>query len=197
MKFLPTRKAPLSYTTLALLVVATYWLWSHFANRHHWKEEVQLQNGELLTVDRSIQFEFDRPIGGVGGSDVIESTLEISSPNRKDSPPQWRHPPFLPLVFDRDPDNNEWFIVATFYMCTDWYSLGRPKLPYTEFRYRNGTWIQLPLSEKLIGREGNILVPNGRDAGPDYSLQMKRDKLSDPRVSPEYKSIVRAWKTYC
>lgn len=197
MKLIPSRKAPLSYSTLALLVIIAYWLWSHFANRHHWKEEVQLQTGEILTVARSIEFEFDHPIGGVGGSDILESTLEVMSPERKDFPSKWRNPPFLPLIFDRDSDNDEWFIVATFYMCTDWYDLGRPKLPYTEFRYRNGAWIQQPLSEKFIGREGNVLIPNGRDAGPDYSLQMKREKLSDPSTAPEYKRIVRAWKTYC
>jgi hypothetical protein len=162
-----------------------------------WKEEVQLQNGEVLMVTRTIRFKEYQPIGGGGGSDTLESTLEVISPRRADNPERWSHPPLLPMVFDRDPANQEWFVIATFYMCTAWYDLGRPKLPYAEFRYRRGQWVQQPLSDGFIGREANMLVPNHADVRHDHTLASKSRAMSDPTIAPEYRQVVSTWKTNC
>jgi hypothetical protein len=41
-------------------------------------------------------------------------------------------PANLPILFDKDPDNCEWTLLATFYTCDAWHALGRPKSPYAE-----------------------------------------------------------------
>ena len=66
-----------------------------------WKEEVQLQNGDVLTVQRTIAFKAYQPIGGGGGgSNTPESSLLVLTPARADNPKQWAHPPLLPMIFD-------------------------------------------------------------------------------------------------
>jgi hypothetical protein len=162
-----------------------------------WKEEVQLQSGEVLTVLRTIRFKEYRSPGGGGGSDTPESSLEVITPQRSDNPQRWSFPPLLPMVFDRDPDNHEWFIVATFYMCTAWYELGRPKLPYAEFRYRDGQWVRQPLSEKFIGREANMLVRNQADVDRDHTLSSKRSLMHDAANSERHRRVVSNWDTNC
>lgn len=163
-----------------------------------WQEEVQLQSGELLTVKRTISFKEYQPLGGGGGgSNTPVSTLEVLSPRGPDTPKPWDYPPLLPMVFDRDPATKEWFIVATFYMCQAWYDLGRPKLPYAEFRYRNGQWVQQPLSEKFIGRATNMLIPSQADVDRDHSLESKRQIMGDPAIAKQYLRVVPIWQTNC
>jgi hypothetical protein len=180
------------FALLALVLIS-----SCGAKEFSWKEEVRLQDGEVVTVKRTIRFKKYQPPGGGGGSDTPESTLEVIAPRLPGNPGRWSHPPLLPMIFDRDPDNQEWFIVATFYMCTAWYDLGRPKLPYAEFRYRGGQWLRQPLSEKLIGREANLLVPNQADVDRDHTLASKRGLMTDPATSLRHRQVVSSWNTNC
>lgn len=162
-----------------------------------WEEEVQLQSGEVITVRRTISFKEYQPAGGGGGSDILNSTLDVISPQHPSNPGTWSHPPFLPLVFDQDPDSHQWYIVATFYMCNTWYEMGRPKLPYAEFHYENGQWTQTPLSEKYIGKDGNMLVPNQADATRNHTLISKRQLMHEPGISARHKRVISTWKPNC
>lgn len=163
-----------------------------------WKEAVQLQSGEVLSVQRTISFKEYQPIGGGGGgSETTVSSLEVLSPVHADTPKRWSQPPLLPMVFDRDPDTNEWFIVATFYMCQTWHELGRPLPPYVEFRYRNGQWVRQPLSEKFIDRETNMLIPNQADVGRDHTLGSKYKIMSRPTIAKEYLRVLPIRKDFC
>ena len=162
-----------------------------------WKEEVQLHDGQVLTVRRTIQFKEYQPAGGGGGADTPESTLEVIAPQRPDTPQRWSQPPLLPMIFDRDDETKEWFVVATFYMCTAWYDLGRPKLPYAEFRFRGGQWVQQPLSAKFVGLEANMLVPNQGDVDRDHTLASKSGLMNDPANSLRHRRVVSSWKTNC
>lgn len=123
-------------------------------------------------------------------------TVEIIAPQKPDNPAPWSAK-FVPLVFDRDPDTKEWFMVATFVSCTSWYDLGRPKLPYTEFRFKNGQWVQQVLSEKFIGREGNMFTGMRYSGETDHTLASKKLLNSDPTIDPSYLRIVAKWRTSC
>lgn len=163
-----------------------------------WKEEVQLLSSETFIVQRTISFKEYQPwSGGGGGSDIVTSTLDVISPNRPDNPRRWSHPPLIPMLLDSDPGTHEWLIVTTFYMCTAWYDLGRPKLPYAQFRFRDGQWRQEPLSEQLVGREANLLVPNQADVGKNHTLASKRGIMSNPAISVRHRRIVSNWMTNC
>lgn len=163
-----------------------------------WNEEVQLDGGQVIVVRRTISFKEYQPLGGGGGgSDILDSTLAIESPGIAGAPDKWSNPPLIPMILDRDKQTNEWFIVTTFYMCTAWYDLGRPKLPYAEFRYRQGQWVRQPLSDHLIGRQANLLVPNQRDVTGDHTLSSKHQIMSDPTMSSRHKLVVSTWRTNC
>ena len=97
-----------------------------------WKEEVKLQSGEVIVVKRTAKSKDFGEVGGGGGWENEGMTVQIVQPSVVDNPPVW-DAKYVPLIFDRDPVTKEWFMVATFYSCTSWYELGRPKLPYTEY----------------------------------------------------------------
>lgn len=161
-----------------------------------WKEEVKLQSGEIVVVKRTAKSKRFGEIGGPGGWENEGMTVQIIQPIKPDNPPLW-NAKFVPLVFDRDPNTKEWFMVATFYSCTSWYELGRPKLPYTEFRLTNGQWRQQPLSPDLIGREGNMVTNIRLTGEPDHTVSDKEGINNDPVISSEYKRVVDKWKTGC
>jgi hypothetical protein len=86
--------------------------------------------------------------------------------------------------------------VATFFHCDSWYALGRPALPYTEYRFRNGQWVQQGLSAQWIGRRANVLSSN-RESASHIALSDKERVLAIPTISPEYKQVVDKWRTTC
>ena len=161
-----------------------------------WREEVKLQSGEVLNTRRTALAEPFGQIGGTGGWENEGMTVEIIAPLKPGYPSAWSAK-FVPLVFDRDPDTKEWFMVATFYSCTSWYNLGRPKLPYTEYRFKSGQWVQQALSEKLIGREANMLTSIRSSGEPDHTLASKELELGNVKVAPKYRHVRGEWQTNC
>lgn len=171
--------------------------------RLDWTEQVKLQSGEVISVARSAKFSENWIAGGGGGSFNKGMTLQIVQPAKPDNPGIW-DARFVPILLDRDPETKEWFVVATFFHCDSWYELGRPKLPYTEYRFRNGRWVQQPLTPKWIGREGNVMPVDLADKGPiseskpTLTLEHKeRIFLDRPGTSPEYRRVVDKWSTGC
>ena len=168
-----------------------------------WNEQVELQSGEVIVIKRTAKFSENWIAGGGGGSFNKGMTIEFVKPNKPDNPTTWSAL-YVPMVLDRDPETKEWFILATFFHCDSWYDLGRPKLPYTEYHFRNGKWVQLPLNEKWIRREANVLVTdlayrkviNG--SVHVLTLGEKRDAIgSRPTVSQEFRKIVGYWSSGC
>lgn len=161
-----------------------------------WKEEVLLRNAEVIVVKRTAKTKAFGEVGGPGGWENEGMTVEIVKPPLSDTPPVWNFP-YVPLIFDRDPEANQWFMVATFDSCESWYELGRPRLPYVEFRVENGAWIKRPLSPTLIGRRTNMLTSIHSSGEPDHTIATKTVVGSDPQISPEYQRIVGKWSTGC
>lgn len=171
-------------------------------SRMEWNEQVKLQSGEVIVLARTAKFSENSVAGGGGGSFNKGMTLKIVQPARPDNPSLW-DARFVPMVLDRDPQTNEWFIVATFFHCDSWYDLGRPKLPYIEYRYRDGRWIQQPLTERWIGRAANVLPTDPSDRAaieesrPLLTIERKERILSNPAISPKYKAVASDWATGC
>jgi hypothetical protein len=161
-----------------------------------WNEEVRLSSGETILVKRTAKSKPFGEIGGPGGWENERMTLQIINVQKPDNPPVW-DARFVPLLLDRDVTSGQWFVVATFYSCQSWYDLGRPALPYTEFRVRDGHWVQGKLTAALIGREGNMLTSIRSSGEPDHTLASKAAVMSEPKIAPEYKRIVDKWRTTC
>jgi len=161
-----------------------------------WKEDVQLSSGEMIVVRRTAKTKAFGEIAGPGGWENKGMTVEIVMPTLKDKPPIWDFP-FVPLLFDRDSQTNQWFMVSTFYSCESWYELGRPKLPYVEYRLRDGQWVSQPLSVGLIGKPANMLTTIRSGGEPDHTIATKAAIESDPAIGTSYRKIVANWATSC
>lgn len=162
-----------------------------------WREEVELRDGTVVIVARTAKTAPFGEIGGPGGWENKGMTLTIVAPPSIDKPPPWDFP-FVPIVFDRDAKSGEWFLVATFYSCGSWYELGRPKLPYVEYRVRAGAWQRVPLSPELIGRQANVATDiSSKGEPPLLTLHQKRARMANPRIAPQYRAIVSRWTTTC
>lgn len=168
---------------------AIYFLSDHYLR---FKEEVQLSNGDVIVVDRKFKTEALGEVGGPGGWEAKFNSMLIIKPLRADNPPVWQSEiGLIPILFDRDLQTKEWFIVTIIDMCEAWRKIGRPKLPYAEFRLRNGQWQRMDLSPQHIGREANVLTGiRSKDELPSHTLTTKHVRMSDPRVVPEYTKIV-------
>ena len=162
-------------------------------------EEVQFASGETVKVDRSIRGKALREIGGPGGWEPTYMSLDITARKTPDAPPKWESfDGLLPILFDRDSNNGEWALLATFYTCEPWYQLGRPKLPYAEFRVRNGQWQRVDLSSQWLGREANVFTGMKSSGEPKLlTLAEKKRRNSDPAIAREYLKIVDHWSTGC
>lgn len=168
-------------------------------NSLHFKEEVQLASGEIIQVDRTFKTDAFSELGGPGGWEAKFNSMVIIKPVRADNPPMWQSDAgLIPVLFDQDSQTKEWVVVTTFYSCEAWYQLGRPKLPYAEFRLRNGQWLSVPFSPLHIGRAANVLttISNKKEL-PLHTLTTKRERMSDPRTAEKYLKIVDRWTTGC
>lgn len=161
-------------------------------------EEVQLSNGEVISADRFIEAASLGEVGGPGGWESKYQSFEIVVPKRTDNPPKWESKTgLIPILLDRDTANNEWVLLATFYTCDAWYSLGRPKLPYAEFRVRDGQWQKLELSSQWLGHATNVFADINSSGEPARLTLADKRKRADPRVAQKYRLIVAQWSTGC
>ena len=180
-------RGAMPFVALALTLLLTA------CGKINWEEEVKLQSGDVVIVKRTAKTKAFGEIGGPGGWENEGMTVQIIQPLKPDNPPLW-DAKFVPLVFDRDPVNQEWFMVATFVSCSSWYDLGRPKLPYTEFRLKEGRWRQQALSPELIGRQGNMLTHIRSTGEPDHTLASKAAVLANHEaIAPRFKKVVDKW----
>ncbi|MBR7794251.1 hypothetical protein KDM87_16770 [Undibacterium sp. FT147W] len=173
-------------------VIACYFMSDHYLR---FTEEVQLASGELIAVDRKFKTEALGEIGGPGGWDAKFNSMVIIRPLRDGNPPIWQSEiGLIPILFDQDTGTKEWFVVTTFYMCDAWRKIGKPKLPYAEFRLRNGQWQQVDLSPQHIGRPANILTRISNKAELAYhTINTKIERMSAQGIAPRFNKITEEW----
>jgi hypothetical protein len=152
------------------------------------REEVQLSSGEIVEIDRHMVMRPLGEVGGPGGGETLESGFSILVPNEAEKIPSWKSSEgLIPMVLDRDPRNNEWFVVSTYFTCAVWERVGKPAVPYIEFRLKGGIWKKVPLERELIGRRQNVLLrisikgENGR-----HTLATKELRNRDERIAKQY-----------
>ena len=185
------------WSLIALIAFLIFVLYASYDGGLNWLEEVKLASGDVITVKRTAKTAPFGEIGGSGGWEKKGMTLAIESPKKADNPPTWDFP-FVLIVFDRDAKTNEWFVVATFYSCQSWYDLGKPKLPYTEYRLTSGAWNRVALSPDAIGRAANMLTDIHSGGEPKLlTLGNKSQRMSDPRIAKKYVHVVEKWTTTC
>jgi hypothetical protein len=169
------------------------------SNRNlRYEEQVQLATGEVIRVNRVIETAPMGELGGPGGWDAKYNSLSVVDA-RTPPPPKWESEiGLIPLLIDRDAKSEGWYLVATFYTCEPWRALGKPKLPYAEFRSSGEKWEQVPLSPELMGREANVLTTiNFKGERSPVTLADKQARNSDPAIEKSYLKIVDSGRSGC
>lgn len=176
---------------IGLIVIWVIYL-IFFKGNIHFKEEIKLSSGEVIVVDRKFVTASFGEIGGPGGWDAKYNSFEIVSPDRPDNPPIWESKiGLIPVLFDRDPKTNEWFLVTSLFMCSAWKSVGKPKYDYVEFRIMNGRWQQIALSPGHFGKPTNVYT-SMRSDGEFWkvTIEVKNLRYAEPKIDPSLKRIL-------
>ena len=159
-----------------------------------WSEEVRLADGRMIVVARTAQGRTYSELGGTGGwRDPVEMSIAITkAPGDIKLPPEWRDT-YVPVLLDYDESDKSWSIVTTFYYCETWHALGRPILPYIEYRSVNGApWQRVPLEERLIDRKANMLTGPSTDGEPSFVTVEEKERIQ-LRAGSKHQRILRRW----
>jgi len=126
------------------------------AATRNWTEDVALDNGSIIVIEREMQFTESNSLSGdTYSSDILKS--QVAFRGNLSALPAW-DVPLLPLLIYRDLDTNEWVIVAGTNSCDVWADRGSPPHGYWEFRLRANKWVQVPISQHSDNRRTNLLV---------------------------------------
>ena len=161
-----------------------------------WSEEVEIDEGNVIVVDRYIKFQESNSLAGDAySSTTIKSTLAFTGELSK--LPSW-DVPLVPLVLYRDQTGGELVIVATSYSCEVWRERGKPAPPYWEYRLKANKWSQSPLSQISIGRESNMFF-NYEPPLKSHKLsrEWKRNIVRQSEFAKEYRVIDASVRSNC
>jgi hypothetical protein len=145
---------------LALLAYRIYDPTGSDINDMTWTETVSLSSGETVTIERHVRFR-TYSVFGLGGqsSGPLDEVDRIAMIGARGFV-AWTAP-IRPMLLDRDPDTNEWIVVAADEQggpANLWADNGRPCPPQWAFRLRDGQWFIQPVPVNLLGRRPNLLV---------------------------------------
>ena len=153
-----------------------------------WTEDVLLDDGTVVQVERHVIFDETNALGG-GVYNAVERKATLRFTGELAALPAWDHPR-MALVLYRDKNSRNWKIVAASTSCRVWRSDGEPRPPYWEYELLAGQWQRVPLSEESIGRSPNLFYRyESREFGPRVSQQTKQQLQSDTEIADIYRSI--------
>ncbi|MBR7003054.1 MAG: hypothetical protein IKI11_10425 [Neisseriaceae bacterium] len=116
-----------------------------------WHEEVQLNNGEIIIVKQTVNIYLGRDMFFQKVTPKNWIKVEVDDKNISNPPPAWLHKEWLPLILDKN-ENNEWYIVVTFSHCENWNS----DFFYRQYKVVNGEWKRTKFNSQLFGRQSNL-----------------------------------------
>ena len=163
-----------------------------------WSEEVVLDDGSVVVVNRYVKFQ---PSNSVAGDAYSATDLEtrLSFEGEFSDLPAWTEP-LEPLLLYRQPSSDEWIIVATTSSCDVWSARGSPFAPYWEFRARRGerNWSQAAVSSFSSGRKSNLFFMYDQPLSMERITQkMKEQVVQRDTVHPSYLGIRTDLRANC
>jgi hypothetical protein len=165
-----------------------------------WIEPVKLASGETVMIKRHVVMWHERAFGGGFSSAPVYENSRVELSPSTSAFPIW-DAPFVPVVFDKDPANGEWIIVASIDGCSLWLRNGLPRPPYWAFRLRNGEWYRDKIPESFLGRATNMFVEfDVTDSSARLNSEIEQRKASqnrNPKHAPQYAMIDAAFNKRC
>ena len=146
-----------------------------------WLEEIQLSNGKVITVRRTITGKFYYQGNGYDFKPTSDN-VEIVDSKGLTVPPLWEDK-WRPMILDQ---NNQgiWYMVVTPSFCYDWQS----SFLYRLYEVHDGQWQRVEFDRELEGRKANF----------DWTIKLKDPpsllKLQDKPFSKE--DVFRTPKEY-
>lgn len=173
-------------------IVAASLLWLLSGTRRHWTEDVQLEDGSIVVVERHVRFTETSALGGDAYNSVISnSTLRFTGDLAK--LPTWSVP-LLAHTLYKDAATQEWVVIAKTSSCDDWREHGMPNPPYWEYHLRNGAWVETPVSKASIGRKSNLLWRFQAQLPANHITVAQKDELQ--RAIRNFEQMSYAERTY-
>lgn len=114
-----------------------------------WMEEVQLSNGTVITIRRTIT---GKPNIQAGYADFKPQNdrIEVIDSKGLSKPPVWENK-WFPMILDQDV-HGDWFIIVYPIYCFDWNS----SFPYRQYKVINNSWELIEFDSSLNGRSANL-----------------------------------------
>lgn len=141
-----------------------------------WKEEVQLQDGRILVVERELISEGggDEWASNRSGTKPKEYVIRFVNPDQSGKVIEWRSIkkdiqtwPELPLVIDIESGTPVIYSLVAISICCEVYS---------KYIFQGGNWIEEPLPEKFEQRVTNLLFGNRKDMPKFVNLEEKNKR---------------------
>jgi hypothetical protein len=156
---------------------------------YEWAEEVELDSGEVITVDRSVEFRESNSLAGDVYS-MTETSATLAFRGELAGLAPW-NVPLMPLVLYRDAAVSEWVIVASSTSCDVWSARGKPSRGrYWEFRLRAPAWTEVSLSESSVGRATNLFILySGEAPGRELTLVRKNAMHASTPINQWYRGV--------
>lgn len=179
---------------LAIAGWLAWWILFWWNWRLSWREEVVLQDGSTVWVQRykrmqRVYYEISHP-----GWQTRRNVLTLPDGVRFDSEDR-----LILMRLERGQPPVRWVLIASPVFCEEFNKYGRPKPDYIQFEYVHGQWRHRPLEPRLLGQPANLLLvargipPSGRVTEAD---RRKWNSTSE-RVAYSYLVIMhdeREWK---
>lgn len=177
---------------LVLLVITAC---GFLGERRSWTEDVQLDDGSIVRIERYVKFSRSNSWSGDAPSATEErSTLKFTGDLAR--LPTW-DVPLMPLVLYRDGQTKEWVIVAGAGQCEVWYRRGTPFPPYWEYRLSGGQWREQVLSQSSKGRVTNLFFNYLGPVARHVSVKSTQELVADLRMDDIYRRVVPSMTRYC
>ena len=191
---------------LAVVVAAVslYIAWDPFGPaRRKWTEDVDLGDGRVIQVERSVAFNETNSWSG-DAYNAVETEATIKFTGELAKLPTWSQP-LMALVMYQDKATNEWTVVATTTSSDVLQQRGNPCPGYWEFRLSANGWRDTPLSAASIGRAANLLHRYQSELKTKHITIEERKRLEIPgrpfnAMSPiekSYRVILSKSEAHC
>lgn len=169
-------------TLLALLLVL-----SCSRGAEVWKEEVRLQNGDLLIVEREFRY------GSSGEASLSHGPLAWAGMNfdYKGAAYHWEAEGLWPMALQLD-KAGRFYVVTTIPYCGVWRARGKPASYYVIFRFENGMWMEVPLEDIDVNTIFNLAGSNQGQHSTERKSYVKESewRFKDDTYEPNRKIVV-------